>query len=1611
MYILYKKRRSIAIFLIGIISVEFFYTPTAYALTAGASQPEVQTFQPAGVSEMVDLFTGDFNYNIPLFELPGPNGGYPFNLHYQAGVGMDQEASWVGLGFNLNPGAITRQMRGLPDEFKGDAVYTKMAIEPSVTVGLGAGVGVELFGSDNFSLGLGFSLSQNNYTGMGYSIDGSVGYQQAVGSSMTGGVGLNVSLNPKEGLDVRPSLGLDSRMGSTGLEAGYHSRQGLKHLSLTHALRDMKILQNKTTVANKWGTNLSLAHPSYIPAVSKPMNNINIAATFEPGGSWWGIFAAPYISGFYNEQWLKHNKKRVKSEAYGYLNYQYATKEDDLLDFNREKDGKVSKEAPNLAIPSLTYDIYAVNGQGLAAMYRPIRNDYGMIHDPKTVSVSVGGSVGVDVAPAASHGGVNLDVNHSKSTAGQWSEDNQMASRAVFQQKNLNELYEPWYFKGHGEPTPESTEIFTDLGGDAAVRLQLGGSQREPSLNSHFENKSWDKAAPSNNAMNRQRKPRSQVIHPIMNEQLLKGDQEMVPYFDFTFINKNGLEEKFDRSNLPGHHIAGFTALNAEGLRYNYALPAYNLYQEEASYSVLAQPGQTARVDVGNNGDQDPFYQYNGTEKYLKKTELPPYAHAYLLTAIIGPDYVDVTGDGISEDDLGYWVKFTYKKTSDINNPYKWRDPYSKAHYQEGWITDPRDDKGYFVYGEKEMWYLAKAETKSHLAIFEIIPRNDGRGVARKLQDSNEKGEQLYALNTITLFTRAAGNNHPIRTVRFEYDYSLCPGVYNNGSGGGKLTLRKLWFEHGSSQRGRFNPYEFFYTDTNPSYDFYAYDRWGNYKPYVSGDYRQNRDFPYVEQDPSKKEQFDKNAAAWSLKEIIQPSGGKIIIDYETDDYAYVQNKVAMQMAPMVDPYTLSTENGENKFLLNKNDLKIRFPLETPLPSDFPIGQHRDEVMKYLDVESKQLYFKALINLRTPSENFHEYIAGYADIDFVQPMGLEKGTSGEYVYGYFYLKSEEGFHPFSLRAYQHLRINQPELTNSGRKLEQTDNASERISQIKSLSNVGTQIRQMFEGFYNYCSNKEWGKEVVANKSWIRLNTPDKIKYGGGHRVRQLTIKDQWEEDEEGVYGQLYEYITQENGKLISSGVAAYEPLIGGEEIPLRYAKQYVETVPLRSDNNLYFEYPINETYYPGPQVGYSRVQVSSLASAYLAGKDIKNITLSDGEPLFPQGDEITFGTTGVAIHEFYTAKDFPVITDETDKANKAYKLSVMVPFLGNISIAKLASSQGYSIITNDMHGKLKKVSNYRQDKDGAIEPEPISWIKYNYFASDRVYHQKNIKEVANSFKDNEDGTLSIATPEERDNDAIPKATLGQETELFMDTRHFEDNAWTGGARINLDMVYIPLLFVVVPLPVPSVWPRVTKSTTDLKTAVTNKVIFKSGILESIEAYDGGSLVKTNNLKWDKITGKIVLSAVNNNFDSPIYHYNIPAYTKYKGMGPAYQNIGYAFVINNVQVNPYKSDLFSFSTFSTNNAYLQAGDEVLLFNYNGDLVDPIARAVYIGEEEGKQQLFSENPLIASEYKCLVVRAGYRNQLTVSAGEITALEDPSESNDTRIYNKTIAVPKEY
>jgi hypothetical protein len=105
-------RKSIALFFLGLLTLQILLPIGASALTSGPSQPESKQFAVAGTSDMVDLFSGSFKYNLPVMDIDG----YPINLSYQSGAGMDDEASWVGLGWNLNVGAINRSLRGLPDD-------------------------------------------------------------------------------------------------------------------------------------------------------------------------------------------------------------------------------------------------------------------------------------------------------------------------------------------------------------------------------------------------------------------------------------------------------------------------------------------------------------------------------------------------------------------------------------------------------------------------------------------------------------------------------------------------------------------------------------------------------------------------------------------------------------------------------------------------------------------------------------------------------------------------------------------------------------------------------------------------------------------------------------------------------------------------------------------------------------------------------------------------------------------------------------------------------------------------------------------------------------------------------------------------------------------------------------------------------------------------------------------------------------------------------------------------------------------------------------------------------------------------------------------------------
>ncbi|HHG84176.1 MAG TPA: hypothetical protein ENJ82_05440, partial [Bacteroidetes bacterium] len=941
----YRRIRRFAQIMALVMFWEIAAPVAVFALTSGPSQPEVQQFQAAGTSGMVDLFTGNFNYNIPLFELPGPNGSYPFNLSYASGISMDQEASWVGLGWNLNPGVITRQMRGLPDEFEGDKVIVEQDMKADQTYGITVSPNMEIFGGDISKGGLNITRKYyyNSYRGFGIvtSVGPSLDFGEAAGNHTN--LGLSLSLDTQEGVGFNFSAGFSRYRKFTAhrftASIGYHSRTGLSDLGLNYTKSRPKTGRNGkvTNHSNGGSTALSFASPGFTPETFLPKTSINLNGSLKMGFGG-GAFANFAAGGFYHSSWLAKNKDTIP--AYGYQNLEKAG-EEDLMDINREKEGNLHKHTPNLPAPNLTYDLYTAVGQGMSGSFRAFRSDVGILHNRKVYAKSGGGNAGIDISGL--HYGNDFGLNFSQSKSGRWNKHNNILTQAAannhefyhFAGKNGRVAdYEPWYFRMLGESTSESTNNLAYIHDDDAVRIQLEKKISLPRKNflamPQLESKyghalnlnTWERYHDD-----KARKPRNSVIHAISQAQL-GGDNAALEEYHIQIYEQNGNQispnpqdlKPYSR-NHPGHHTAGITVANPAGMRYVYALPAYNKKQVEASFSVDGSNvpcGPRIGIKI-KNGKID--YKIPHTDQFYNRKEIPEYAHSYLLTSILGQDYVDADSiPGPSDGDFGFWVKFNYVR---VNETFKWRTPFTEASFDKGRLPLLSDDKANYMYGEKEIWYLSSAETKTHISEWHLSRRLDGKGAAAELQNMPSPGNlasiqagYAYKIDSIGLYSKIERiqngilnpNADPISMAHFEYSYELCGNVPNNvnfdptpgasaPANSGKLSLKKLWFTQQNSSRGAHSPYQFGYDASgnlsNPAYDGHAQDRWGTPKPYTN--FCDNAEYPYTNQYGSRAS-LDSAASAWSLKEITLPTGGIMRIDYEADDYAYVQNKRAARM-------------------------------------------------------------------------------------------------------------------------------------------------------------------------------------------------------------------------------------------------------------------------------------------------------------------------------------------------------------------------------------------------------------------------------------------------------------------------------------------------------------------------------------------------------------------------------------------------------------------------------------------------------------------------------------------------------------------------------------------
>ena len=1535
-----------------------------YSLSGGPALPEFQKFAPVGSTEMVDLFTGDFSYNIPLLDI----GGYPINLVYNADVTVEQEASWVGLGWSLNTGSINRAVRGIPDDFKGDTIKKEQNIKPNETVGFKFGIDLETAGIPENKLtgGVGLSVGffNNSYQGLGMETGINTSITMLTKSNIGLGGSLGINSNSFEGLTLQPGLHIskglkeiDSPLRLSG-STSINSRRGMQHLAFGLAISGSAEIKETTREAkasrNILASTFDLMQPTYVPSIPMPMSSSGISGRFKLGFELWSLDAGAYVNAYQSSQFLV--QKQRNSSAYGYMYLQDAPSNTDwqlpfgvMLDFNRSGNESFTPSAPSLPAATLTNDMFSVSGQGVSGSYKTQRGNIGSVYDEYNSFSSTNSSIGTEVSPGnLSHFGMNFHTASSTTRSGDWSKKSNALSQTFKYSETPNQVgFEPYYFKEAGEKSVDDDQNYYDLvGGNELIHPQMRSAgfvqlSNELKLND------------------------TQTIHPTTNGRSKRAKRnQFFSVLTFKDTRSGAGSTGYLNMKARNHHIAEITITKTNGSRYVYGIPAYNYKQKEVAFAVgLNSKGVQRSPDCSSgrvvySGSDNSVYNNLGSDHYFLSKELPPHAHSYLLTSYLSADYVDSDDEpGPSIRDFGNYAIFKYQKISD----YKWRVPFehNEANFQENSRSDVSDDKANYVYGEKELWYLDTIKTKEYLAVFHKEHRKDGCGVQGENGGIN-LNSNTSLLRKISLYYLpdfdGINTSVPLKEVHFEYDYSLCKNIPNNnghnyskdGSANlvpnekGKLTLRKVYFTYKNSYRGKLSPYIFNYSSFNPDYHPKAHDRWGNYKPYVGNCASNNSipsdDFVYVGQD--NKAQQDQYASAWLLKEIILPSGGKINVKFESDDYNFIQNKVASRMYVIEDGLfgsSVDIQGGTQTGGFANKPLKISLPpscsTQAQVNRIFPKGE--------------PLFFKCLTKMG-PLGN--DYVTGYG---YVESINYTNGQQ----HVLLHLKGVDlkdpgksgSINPITSAAIQYARLNlskliwNPELSSTGG------------FNKNFVYAVVANTMQYINGLKNpnaYLINNNYGKEIISGKSWVRGRITGHGKLGGGSRVSKITLHDQWadlthnQKETSREYGTEYSYVLADGR---SSGVASWEPQIGGEENTFRKPLFYGQRNVLAPNNNYYSEEPLAEFLYPSSKVGYSRVIVS----------EVKH-------------PGITRHGTGQTVHEFYTAKDFPTISERSGIEPIRYKspgVSLLDLFNTHIS-DRMYATQGFLVEINDMHGKLKSISVYAEEKDAPFSKE-------EYIYETEPYLEGSQRLTNNATVLNKSGKIS-------------NAEIGVSREVVFDSRQYNFESFSINSAMNTDLFMVGFF----PLGILSMIPVTASESVEFKSSTATKLIQRFGLLKEVRKSYLGSQVSTEMIAYDEETGEPIITKTNNDFGDDVYTIKIPAYWRFDEMGPSYKNTG--IELDHIQFRN------GYASFPSADKFFVKGDVLFV---EGSSYQGKAWVLDVDNNRFSAVTKTGIPITESNARVKIIQSGAKNLQSTEMMSITSLQNPISGISSGSYSKVL------
>ena len=1617
----------------------------------GPTQPEVQSYTPVDANDLVNPFTGAFSYNIPLIDV----GGFPVNISYDPDISMEEEAGCVGLGWSLNIGSVNRVVRGLPDDFNGtDKLEVQESRKDEEDIGIAPGAEIEVFGKNIGiikKVGGGASYEQwinyNNYTGwsssVGLDLSAKIKFNNA---EFKGGADLNASSS--EGFSVKGYGG--AKFGNQNIMGGF--KGGYKYASLTGSKEQSYGLELSSNKGWAGGSSTNSSFKSYAPFYPPPSRFPNQSSVFsfslKLGGEFAFVRPLGTISGYVKTDVF--GSATHYQPAYGYF-YEHLAKADEnfMLDCQREQDGWVNEKYAQQPVSHQTYDWFNVSGIGISGEFRPIRHDYIMVGDG-TIEESVNPdlSIGAELAFGDLLGvGGNLSLTLASSESGMWRSDNQLAN-SIFAPSNSGESeveVPPVYFKDVSELTPLSAsdeDDFKRMGdfkpmvakidlGKVKDKLVAGETEIDANQLKRKQEGSLKHALESPriktlNYLNAKDAGKWALLKKIEAYPKLNASR---PPNEWNAIMSAANRMDGDAIEEPKrkkpHHLSELNVVKDDGTRYVYGIPVYNTLSKDVTFNVsndnLDRAPGTKLVKYAPSRDNS-ILNENGVDESFRTTTTPAYAHAFLLTAILSDDYVDVDLNGPTENDLGSYTRLNYSK---IASDFKWRIPFYKDHanYDEG--TNMRhgssdgDDRGNYSYGEKELWYIQSIETKNYVALFYFSDRDDGYSVLDENGgiDLNEQKPNQQKLDSIKVYVKSdllsnTARAVPLKRVVFQYDYSLCPGVpfnknyhasvgddewrnfLTNASAStkkmGKLTLKKVYFTYSNSARSAAESYDFVYQENKP-YHPMGFNRWGSYATPALPNEMFNDEYPYVSFDKAKE---DLNVKAWTLQKIHLPSGAELEIDYESNDYAFVQDKKASSMAKIKGFSAAKNSNELNDNLYSGAEPKSRKRyLYFELPSILN-GKSADEKKAALAEMTKELgalYFSCMVNTGrlAGAQEYYERINSFIPMPseahgYQWKLDTAYGLSTDQSMGWIdMMAADDGsynYHPVTEAMVKYIKENLPNVAFNGRPISRDILENIEAAEAAMLNIYSTLTKSsLTEVFYD----DGRGKKINLGESYIRLFTPGGRKLGGGKRVKKISISDRWvamnKNDNNQKYVIVYSYTKTENGKEISSGVAAFEPGLGQDEnsmqMPFKlksyqYPKghpSHLDHISLWSLKNRTLTTPFGASYFPAAQVGYSSVKVYA------------NPINADN----PSAPDNSRSASGHTEYEFYTARDFPVhvaytkpyvnmktndlmrageapegVDDDSDFGNTALSL------LSNSKFDYLTISQGYAVVLNNMHGKAKGVKKYAQGNT-----IPIQYTQYYY----RTNTDGSEVKLKNTFP-------AISSSGE-----VSERYFGVTYDIIPDSRMFDFVSGTGGVAPNVEITgtWVTPVFAV------SVWPIFGAQTTQVHQLSITKAIYMNGLIDSIVVTDMGQKLVTKNLLLDSETGEVIVTATPNEFNDYVYGTDIPARweAKYTGMKPNYSAEGMVFNNLTKSGNEY--------AISVNQAFnaLSIGDQFVAEDQNANAIHCWLAKKY--EAPNRIQLIDLNGdylNISSIKQLTLLRSARRNLLGLLSGSVETLKNP-------------------